>query len=680
MGTRPIATSSLFAADLGEGIPFEVAWAILAVLGAVCIAGLLRIAVQRERRLAKAERDQQREWLQVVLASIDDGVITADIDANVTFFNPAAERLTGWRANEALGRKVDEVVALRDAQTHSPLKNPFTTVVREGRVATPPRPTVLAMRGGVELPIDQRAAPILGSDGQLRGVVFVFRDISERQKAEHGQQRLAAILQTTTDFVGTADLSGRILYLNRAARRLLGIGEAQELGEIYLSELHPAGADEPSLREGLPAALRDGTWSGQTTLLTPDGRHVPASQVIVVHRRADETVEFISTILRDLSEHRRLEDQLRQAQKMEAVGRLAGGIAHDFNNLLTAVTGYSSILLADLPPGTPSREHAEQIRKAGERAAQLTRQLLAFGRRQFLQPKVLDLNVVVADLEKMLRRVIGEDIELVVNLAPGLGRVKADPGQIEQVLMNLVVNARDAMPEGGRLTLSTENAVALPETVLPGRYVVIQVADTGSGMSDEVKAHLFEPFFTTKEVGKGTGLGLATVYGIVKQSAGHIEVESELGQGSTFRIYLPRANGGPEAAPKNGTRHAPHGRETVLLVEDEDDVRRVARQVLEMYGYTVLEARSGADALDQLANHPGSVGLLISDVVMPGMGGTALLERLRALRPRLKALFVSGHAERGMPQGMPLLHKPFTPEALACKVREVLDQEQEPAL
>jgi signal transduction histidine kinase len=388
------------------------------------------------------------------------------------------------------------------------------------------------------------------------------------------------------------------------------------------------------------------------------------------------------------------EQLLRQAQKMEGIGRLAGGVAHDFNNLLTIINGYSDLVLSQLDSGTALYDQVRQVKKAADRATGLTRQLLAFSRKQILAPKLLDLNSIVGDMEKMLRRLIGEDIELTTLLEPNLGLINADPGQLEQVIMNLVLNARDAMPEGGKLTIETKNIE--PESAIrlgleaPGEgeaktppypFVLLAITDTGCGMDEETKTHLFEPFFTTKEVGKGTGLGLATVYGIIKQSGGSIAVYSERGHGTTFKLYLPQVAAGAQLFDSGRLlRNAEPGTETILLVEDEKDLRALTRTILESSGYTVLEASHGLEALRVAHGHSGRIDLLLTDVVMPHLGGRRLAERLQPVRPDLKALYMSGYTDDAvirhgiLAAETAFIQKPFSPQRLLTKVREVLDE------
>jgi PAS domain S-box-containing protein len=422
-------------------------------------------------------------------------------------------------------------------------------------------------------------------------------------------------------------------------------------------------------------------WEKQ--FVRKDGSRVSVLIGVVTLLAESAKTEAISFVV-DISERKLLEQQLRQSQKMEAIGRLAGGIAHDFNNLLGVIIGYSEILEERLGQNDPLTPKAEQIKKAGQRAARLTRQLLAFSRQQVLEPKVLDLNALVADTLNMLQRLIGDDIELVAVLAPELGRVQADQGQIEQIILNLALNARDAMAQGGRLTIRTSDvevdevgARQHPEAV-PGPYVTLSMNDTGCGMDQETQAHIFEPFFTTKEVGKGTGLGLSTVYGVVKQSGGFISVYSELGWGTSFEIYIPRID---ECVRASALGHAgketPRGWETILLVEDAQALRELTHELLEANGYTVLEAANGASAIRVAERHPEPIHLLLSDVVMPGMDGRELAQYMVRIHPEIKVLYMSGYTDDSiahygvLDSGIALLQKPFTKESLICKVREV---------
>ena len=458
----------------------------------------------------------------------------------------------------------------------------------------------------------------------------------------------------------------RFLAVNDAAVDHYGYSRAEFL-TMTVQDLRPP--------EDVSAVLEDLAQATQGVDVRALRRHRKKNGTILQAEIRAHSIQFNGRRARlvaaqDLTERLQLEGQLRHSQKMEAVGRLAGGIAHDFNNLLTAINGYSELLLEELDHRHPRRRQVEEIRKAGERAAALTQQLLAFSRRQVLQPKILDLNLVVAGMEDLLRRLIGEDVELVTALDPGLGSVEADPGQIEQVIVNLAVNARDAMPQGGCLRIQTANA--------PDGRVVLSVGDTGCGMDRETMSHLFEPFFTTKGHGKGTGLGLSTVYGIAEQSGGRIEVESEQERGSIFRISFPRARHTVPTAAAAPSRKAARGSETILLVEDEEVVRGLVRRILETRGYKVIEAGSADQALSLYRRSRGHIDLLVTDVIMPGMSGCELYRRLAECGQRLKVLYTSGYTGEAIAQhgalepGIPLLEKPFTVEGLASKVREVL--------
>ena len=532
--------------------------------------------------------------------------------------------------------------------------------------------------------------PYHDDQGQVIGVLGIFEDITERKRAEaalrESEGRYRALVETSPDGITLSDLNGNIVMANQETAAMHGFASVEEMvGNGAFDLIAPE--DRPRALENVRKTLEMGSVRDiEYTLLRRDGSRFLGELSAALISDAQGKPQAFMAITRDITEHRRLEEQFRQAQKMEAVGRLAGGVAHDFNNLLTVINLYSSLALSSLNAADPLRHDLGEILKAGERAAALTRQLLAFGRRQTLEMRVLNLNEVLEGLNKMLPRLIGEDIAVKMSLAPGLGRTRADPGQIEQVVVNLVVNARDAMPEGGTLIIKTSNA-PLDETYVsqhaeaPGDYVLLAISDTGTGMSAEVKAHLFEPFFTTKGVGKGTGLGLATAYGIVKQHQGHISVHSEPGQGTTFRVYLPRVKEEAEVSAPTGKATAmPGGSETVLVAEDERAVRGIAVRILQELGYTVLEAANGTEALEVALAHGEEIALLLSDVIMPEMNGKALAERLAVRWPGLKVLFVSGYtdetiAHQGiLDKGAAFLQKPFGPEALARKVREVLDE------
>jgi PAS domain S-box-containing protein len=498
------------------------------------------------------------------------------------------------------------------------------------------------------------------------------------------EERYRLVAENIADAVFLLELDGRITLGNRSAEVITGYPQAELLGRSIFSLLPEEGAREARARLSRVRAGAGVPPVFEVELTRKDGARV----LLEVHMTSivkDGRAVARLGVARDITERRGLEDQLRQAQKMEGIGRLAAGVAHDFNNLLTAIGGRCYLVLGKLTAENPLRREIEIIQGAAERAAKLTHQLLAFSRKQILELRVLDLNVTVTGIEPLLRRMIREDIEIATALDPAAGRVKADVGQIEQVLLNLGVNASDAMPQGGRLTLATGNVTldaAYARThaeVEPGPYVVLSVSDTGHGMTAAVQARIFEPFFTTKEEGKGTGLGLATVYGIAKQSGGDIAVYSEPGHGTVFKLYLPRVEEAPGIAePARPAEITRRGSETVLLVEDDEPLRTLAREILSIHGYTVLDATSPSDALRLADTHPGPIQLLLTDVVMPEMNGRQVADRLIAVRPGLKVLFMSGYPDAAIVEhgvleaGTYFLQKPFTPDGLSRKVREVL--------
>ncbi len=511
---------------------------------------------------------------------------------------------------------------------------------------------------------------------EKQGLARSLREVEERYRW---------VTENIMDAVFLVDMDGRIVFANTRLFALTGYTEAELVGRPVFTLMTPEGAGQAQSRLEAARQGQDVAPYFETELIRKDGSQISIEANFSRVMKDGRVVARLG-VVRDVTDRKLLEDQLRQAQKMEAVGQLSGGIAHDFNNLLTVIAGRGHLLLAGMPPGDPGRRNVELIQQTAERAAVMTRQLLAFSRKQILTPKVLDLSTIVTGIQPILQRLIGENIDLVVEPSATPAWAKVDPGQVEQVIMNLAVNARDAMPEGGRLTFRTAH-VTIDEAyarshmgVEAGPTVLLEVSDTGTGMTAEVQSHIFEPFFTTKPVGRGTGLGLATVYGIVKQSGGHIDVSSEPGRGSTFQIYLPLAEEAESEALAEtpASRHA-GGSETVLLVEDEEDVRELAREILTLMGYTVLTASEPAEALRISLEHTGVIDLLVTDVVMPGMSGRQLADRLTAERPGLKVMFMSGYTDNAivhhgvLEPGTAFVQKPFTPESLTRKVRDVLD-------
>ncbi len=582
----------------------------------------------------------------------------------IVYVNEAFTRLTGYRPQQVLG----QTMRLLEGQKTD---GAALEHLREAMQAhEPARLELLAYRRDLsEVWLDLAVVPVPEPGGALTHFVSLARDITERKHNDRALEKLAAYPVSNPNPVLELAPDGRLAHYNPAAKTL-----AESLGSATVHAILPS-----DIAELVRQCLAGG-----------------AARLSVERRAGDRTLtwwffplpgnESVIGYAVDITERLELETQLRQVQKMEAIGRLAGGIAHDFNNLLTVINGYSTLVASRLGQDDAARQNVEEIRKAGERASALTRQLLAFSRRQVLQPRVLDLNEIINGTASMLRRLISEDIDLVVHLDPALGRVRADASQIEQVILNLAVNARDAMPRGGKLTLETLN-VEIDEAYArghlgarPGHYVMLRVSDTGVGMDAETRARLFEPFFTTKEQGKGTGLGLATVYGIVKQSAGNIWVDSEPERGATFKILLPRVQDEVEkAAPETAAPAPPEGKETILLVEDEPVVRELCSEVLAQHGYTVLAAGDSEEARRLCESRRGDIDLLLTDVVMPRMGGHELAQRLASLCPQMRVLLMSGYSADANRNGgvldpdLAFLQKPFTPDVLARKVREVLD-------
>ena len=633
-----------------------------------------------ERLRAAAEASERR--LRELVQSIDAIVWEAEAKTHqFTFVSQRAEQILGYPVRQWLTQPDFW------GQHLHPLDREQAVGARQQAIAEGRDHSLeyrLLAADGHQVWLHDTAHVVLDAEGrpiQLRGVAI---DSTKEKLAQAERMLLMTAIEQSADGIVITDAHGTIQYVNPAFSRVSGFSRAEALGKNPRI-LKSGKQDEAFYRKLWTTILGGEIWQDEITNRRSDGGlYTEQMTITAVRDQGGEITHFIA-IKAEVTERKRLEQQLRQAQKMEAVGRLAGGVAHDFNNMLTIISGYSGLLLEH--PGTvePLREYVNEIKNAAGRAASLTRQLLAFSRRQVLAPRVLDLNVVVANIGKMLKPLIGEDIDLLTVLGQSLWPVRADPGQLEQVLLNLAVNARDAMPNGGVLTIETANVEmdsASAQThfpLSPGPYVLLAFSDTGIGMDAETQARVFEPFFTTKEKGKGTGLGLATVYGIVKQSGGYIWVYSEVGKGTTFKIYLPRTEDEvDESGPGRSGVDAQQGTETLLLVEDEDAVRALVRDVLREKGYTVLEASRGEEALELSEQYGGQIDLLVTDVVMPQMSGRELARRLANSRPQMKVLYISGYADVAvwyqgeLDSGGAFLQKPFTPEGLARKVREVL--------
>jgi PAS domain S-box-containing protein len=631
-----------------------------------------------DRKLAEDALRESEDRFRLLSEAAFEGIGVSD-QGRIVDCNERLATMLGYAPHELIGMSVLDMVA--------PESHPI--VAEHMRTGSGDVYEHLARRkdGSVFLvEVQGRALPHRGR--VLR--VSAVRDITDRRRAEEAlrrsQEQYQALVEGVRDVIFAMSPDGTLNALNPAFEETTGWPREEWLGKPFFGLLHPD--DMPAALGLLQRVLRDEPRPTAQLRVRSRGGGYRVGEFHTAVQRRDGAIVGILGIVRDITDRLALEEQFRQAQKMEAVGQLAGGVAHDFNNLLTVIRSYSDLLLDGLPADDERRADIEEIREAARRATLLTRQLLAFSRRQVLQPTLVSLNDVVAGAERLLRRLIGEDVPLVTRLDPALGTVKADPGQVEQVIMNLAVNARDAMPNGGTLTVETANVplgtVPPPDLAAimpPAEYALLRVSDTGVGMDAETKVHLFEPFFTTKEVGKGTGLGLATVYGVVKQSGGYISVESEPGRGAAFSIYLPRVRGVAEASGVGpGRQGSPEGDETILLVEDEPAVRTVASEVLRGLGYAVLEASDANAALRLAEAHAAPIALLVTDVVMPGMDGRELADRLRANRPGLKVLLVSGYAydtalEHGALEGvLNFLQKPFTPDGLARRVRDALDR------
>ena len=645
--------------------------------------------------------EEQAAALSAQAALVDlaqDAIIVRDMNNEIVLWSRGAEVMYGWASGEALGRNKDELLQTKFAESMEAIG---ATLMNQGRWEGE---VVHHKRDGTPLAVASRWTLQRGPDGTPVRILTINNDITNRTDADAERARLAEELQLhaaawlrneerTAYALGAArmgvwelDIATRQLTWSTTMAPVFGRLPEEVPGDdqSFFQLIHPD--DRQMVETSFTKAEQAATdFKEEFRVLWPDGSsHWISGRARLSRAREDESPHWLGVIM-DIGERKTLEAQFRQAQKMEAVGQLAGGVAHDFNNLLTSILGYSGFVIDSFSPQDRRRADMDEVIKAGHRAAGLTRQLLAFSRKQVLQPTRVDLNALVTGMHPMLSRLIGEQIELVPSLAPDLSTVRADPGQIEQVLMNLVVNARDAMPSGGRVMIQTAD-VELDQSFMrdvvihPGPYVMLAVSDTGDGMTEATKSRLFEPFFTTKGPGKGTGLGLATVYGIVKQSGGYVWVFSDLGKGTSFKVYLPRAEEDTEVLKQPSLDDTPGvGTETILVVDDEEAVRLLTRRILEDARYRVFDAPNSQQAEELFERHPNVFNLLLTDVVMPGSSGPKLFERLVRRQSNLRVLYVSGYTDPTivdggqLDPGVELLQKPFAANALKRKVREVLD-------
>ncbi|MEO8698523.1 MAG: PAS domain S-box protein [Kofleriaceae bacterium] len=644
---------------------------------------LLQAAQQALRASVDLLRESEQRYRRIV-ENTTEGVWMYNAAGVTTFMNTRMADMLGWTVAETVGQPMltfmQEIIA--------PGKREITAQRPRGAVER--SDYHLRRKDGSALWASIQVTPLYDGEGNYETALCLVSDVAAERTADATRAHLAAIVESSEDSIISASLDGVITSWNRGAQSLYHYTASEMVGRsmtaLIPSEFH---GTERDIRARVAQGERFPQY--ETTRVRKDGSLVDVAITFSSIRGTDGSIIGISKMSRDLTArreaeaaHHRIEEQFRQVQKMEAVGRLAGGVAHDFNNVLTVILSYAEFALEDLKQGDPLRDDMLQVKNAGMRAAELTRQLLAFSRQQVLQPRVVALDEVLEGMKVMLQRLLGEDVTLSIVTPAELGHVLADPGQIEQVVMNLAVNARDAMPDGGVLSIQTSDLhldvgyLSGFAEIPPGDYVVLSVSDTGTGMDATTRLRIFEPFFTTKAPGKGTGLGLSTVFGIVQQSGGYLEVSSELGHGTSFKVYFPRTEGAPEVKHSSGAINAVRGTETILLVEDEDQVRTVGSTILRRHGYNVIEAANGGEAILISQDFAGTIDLLLTDVVMPRMNGRKLREHLEAQRPAMKVLFTSGYTDDAivhhgvLAAGVAFLQKPFTTNSLLQKVREVL--------
>lgn len=639
-----------------------------------------------EQRIAERSVRASDERFRLVARATNDVIWDWDLRSNSLVWNDAVETVFGHRQNE-IRPHIEWWHEHIHPDDRERVRSGIYGVINDGAASWTDQYRYRKTDGTYAVVID-RGYVTRDSDGTAVRMLGAMTDVTERTRSEAAIRFQAQLLNAVQQAVVATDPAGVVIFWNSFAESLYGWTAEEAIGK-HIMQLTPAPFMRDHGHEIVERTAAGGSWTGEFLVQGKSGKAFPALLTSSPFLDEKGTIIGLVGVSIDLTERRSLEEQFRQSQKMDAVGRLAGGIAHDFNNLLTVIRLNTEIIIEGLDPSDPRADDVKQIRSAADRASALTRQLLAFSRKQILQPRVLDLNTVVTSLEPMLRRLIGEDISISAT-SGARGYVVADPGQLEQVLVNLVVNARDAMPQGGRITIETmnkeldENYSSEHSPVIPGRYIALAVGDTGIGMDKDTKEHAFDPFFTTKEAGKGTGLGLATVYGIVKQSGGYVWIYSEPGLGSTIKVYLPEVSAAAAFTSTGDTstpvKAAARGSETILLVEDEDAVRSLTCRILEKQGYRVLPAQHGRDAMEIATREEGHIDLVLTDIVMPGLNGRGLVEKLSGIRPKIKSLYMSGYTDddivrRGFVEpSKSFLQKPFTSEALIQTVRKVLDE------
>jgi PAS domain S-box-containing protein len=638
----------------------------------------LEQSVLREEALQASEAR-----FRALIENAQDAIVVIDARGAVLYASPSIERVAGYSPAELRGKSVFDLLDSSEMSRNLSLLS--LAISSPGAFLPKPREILLRHKDSTCRNLEFVGRNFL-EDPRIGGIVLNVRDITERRKAEKSQILLSRAVEQVGEIILITDTEGNIQYANPAFEKITGFSVQEALGKtprILKSGKHP-----PEYYRILWDTLARGeTWSGNFINRRKDGTTYEEVAVISpVRDREGRIINYVA-VKRDVTGEKLMEEQLLQAVKMEAVGKLAGGIAHDFNNLLTGIMGYSDLLLQGIGKNSGMADNLQEIRKAAERASALTRQLLAFSRKQIIQPKLLDLRAVIADLDKMMRRVIGEDIELSTVPAEDLWKIKVDPGQIEQVILNLAVNARDSMPQGGKLVIETANVrlddfyARKHQSVKQGEYVMLAVSDNGCGIPREIQHRIFDPFFTTKEQGKGTGLGLSTVYGIVKQNLGYIWVYSEPEKGTTFKIYFPREDGIPEMPPREdrSPAEAARGWQTLLVAEDDDLVRELIRTILSGSGYKVLEAQDGVEAWEIAQRHKDPIHMLVTDVVMPRMGGRELANLFASNRTGAKVLFLSGYTDDSivrhgvLESGVEYLQKPFRPKDLVQRIQSILD-------